>query len=404
MLPGETHELGDYDTDHHRRNAEDAVVSLLRTGSPSPFILVLLAFGVAILFVSCSQGDGQEPSELEELVARSDDVMNSLSSFRAEYDEVPNDVPGADGRPKELVTVVRPDSQCSVLPGRSGQILNEVIDIGSQRWVRPPIAGAQDAWTLTDRYFGVPKPEFANLPRDPVNDSGVPTPIGPVEFRQGGEETIDGRKASIVSSEYTLGGIEGPIDFMTTLWIDQETSHLLRKEVTDNDRYGSHSTRVWVYYDFDVDFSIESPESLLTSSPQLVGVPCGFDLTDNVVLDVSMEKDDFYRETYLVGEPVAVTARVQQGDKLLRGADVSAYFLAPGQDSIEISFNDAGEDGDPAANDGSYTYVLTSTEQCGTYSFEVSALVTANGERFLREIGKLALVRSLEGTGRDPCG
>ena len=372
-----------------------------RIGAYAFFILALVA---ALLLVSCSQGDGRELSSPEQLIAQSDNVMNSLDSFRAEYIEVSTGVPGADGRPKEFVTVVRPDSQCSVLPGRSGRILNEVIDVGSQRWSRPPISGNQDAWLLTDRYFGVPVPQFDNMLDDRSADSGLPTPIGPVESRQVGEETIDGRKASIVSSKYTLGGIEGAIDYVTTLWIDQETFHLLRKEVTDNNRYGSNSTRTWVYYDFDVDFSIEPPESLLTAVPQTVGGPCGFDLSDNVVLDVSMEKDSFYRETYLVGEPIAVTARLQQGENLLRGADVSAYLIVPGQKSIEIAFNDDGEDGDPVANDGSYTYVLTSTDACGRYPFEVFALLTVDGETFRRELGRLALVQSPEGTGRDLCG
>ena len=82
-------------------------------------------------------------------------------------------------------------------------------------------------------------------------DLDYPDVVLPANLSFAGEARIEDKQSWVISYQYVVLSIEGPFDEFVKLWIDQQTYHVLKKELTNNDRYGSNSVRRWMYRDFN---------------------------------------------------------------------------------------------------------------------------------------------------------
>ena len=121
-------------------------------------------------------------------------------------------------------------------------------------------------------------------------------------------------------------------------------------------------------------------------------------LNSDVILSFSTDKNP-----YLVNDPIEMTAELAQGGTPIPGAAVTTTVDLPDLTSQQITLHDDGLSGDPVANDGSYFATFTSTQLCGFYQVQVSALGTAGASAFTREEIALVDVRQPGDAVGDPC-
>jgi hypothetical protein len=152
-----------------------------------------------------------------DILQRSDEAMRSLKSFRAVTRVVPS-VPGNppyenafDFRgprcilPAGKVPAVEPNGACPCGPEGLPQDYSPFFDrVKGGRLFGPPYAGGTPA-------------EHLRLERS---------------------ETLDGRKAWLISYDFQTPSIEGPFTIWRREWIEQDTYIVLRQEQTDDDAFG----------------------------------------------------------------------------------------------------------------------------------------------------------------------
>ena len=213
--------------------------------------------------------------------------MNALDSYRFDYAELslfefhPRPVFGRDRG-----LAVLPDAVCTFTAG--DRFYSEHVWIGETRWIR--LHGRD--WAVVEDVMPAPQVQFANAQGGLVEGATLPGGLIsgtlPTNVRLAGRESVNGRAAWAIKFEYSRTGIEGPFDEFATVWIDQETNHILKKELIRSDFFGSSNTvRRWLYRDFDSGASIQPPEPgyvassrgslpLPGATPRPKGTPLGF--------------------------------------------------------------------------------------------------------------------------------
>lgn len=195
----------------------------------------LLPLLLLVLVASCSfaSADDDEPPQdavsPDEVLRRSDEAMDALLSFRVTTRVVPS---VAGNPPYETAYDIRGRS-CVLPAGQMPQVQpNGACPCGEQ-------------------------PSVHDLPF--FNRAKGGQPFGPPfaggtlasNLRLEREETLDGRRAWVLSYEFKTPSIEGPFTIWRSEWIDKETYLLLRQEQTDDDRFGVRAQVTSVLSHFD---------------------------------------------------------------------------------------------------------------------------------------------------------
>ena len=104
-----------------------------------------------------------------------------------------------------------------------------------------------------------------------------------------------------------------------------------------------------------------------------------------------------------VGEPVTLTAGLQESGVGITGATVDVTVVKPDDSAEVVILTDNGATPDAQANDGTYTGTLTNTATCGVYGLHVQAHGTASTGTFTRGDSAFVYASVVGDAAGDPC-